>query len=364
MSTGADSPLVPADPQPPAAPRSVRGRARTVAVGALGVVAVFSLFLSTAAVWVHTVLFDTDRVAESVGDSLSRPEVSEGLADFVTEQIFQLVNLEDRYGDIVPDRLEVFVPMIRESAEKRVSDRIQDVITSDRGHDLIVAAARRTHRAALAALEGDVLPDGVDVQDDTLSINLLPLLFRGLDAIAEKDLLPKTLLPELTPEGSIAGQIRQLEVAFRVDLPDDFGQFVLYEGDKVTKSQELVDLARRSLTIFNRATVAVVLLTFVSGASAIGFARRRLRAVGLLAAGSALALILQRVLVEQVVDQSSTLLLDPAARALISALVTALTSNLLTAITVIVVLSVAAVIVTSAVGSLAKRQPPTAAEAT
>lgn len=352
-------------PQPPWNPEvstlhrsepSRRTPGRSLAVGALGVVAVLSLFLSTAAIWVHTVLFDSDRVAASVGDSLSRPEVSKGVADFLTVQIFDLAQVDQRSSDVVPDRLEPLLPAVQALAERQVSERVEQLVTSDQGRAVIVEAARQSHKTAVRTIEGKPLPDGVAVSDDAVSLNLLPLLFQGLDAAAQAGLVAPTSLPELTDEGSVTGQIRQLELAFRVDLPDDFGQFEIYQGDKVTKGHDLLDLARQTLKYFNQATAMVVLLTLVSAAGTVGFARRRVRAVALLAIGSALVLLLQRALVDRAVDESASLLIDPTARSMVNAVVNTLTSSLLTGITVIVWASVAAAVVATGVGAFTRRR--------
>ena len=336
--------------------RPVRTPGRSLAAGILGVVAILSLFLSTAAVWVHTVLFDADRVATSVGDSLSRPEVSKGVADFLTGQIFELAQVERRSSDAVPDRLEPLLPGVQALAERQVSERVEQLVTSDRGRAVIVEAARQSHKTIVAALEDKPLPNGIAVGEDAVSLNLLPLLFQGLDAAAQSGLVSPASLPALTAEGSVTDQIRQLELAFQVDLPDTFGQFEIYQGDKVTKGHDLLGVARQTLKYFNQATVMVVLLTLVSAAGTVGLARRRFRAVALLAAGSALVLLLQRVLVDRAVEESSNLLIDPTARSMVSSVVNTLTSSLLTGTTVIVWVSVAAAVVATGVGAFTRRR--------
>lgn len=280
-----------------------------------------------------------------MGNSLSRPEVAQGLADFVAEQILDLAQLESLSSETVPDRLEPLLPVAREAAERQVSERIERLITSDQGRAVIVEAARQSHKAALAIIEDRPPPPGVTVNDDSVSLNLLPLLLQGLTAAAETALVPQVALPELTADGSITGQIRQLEFAYEVNLPHDFGQLLLYQGDQIAEGHRILDLTRRSATYFNRATVVLVLLTLVSAAATIGFARRRARTVGLLATGAALVLLLQRVLVDQAVGQTANLPIDPTARSLVSALAITLTSSLLTALTVIVCVAVAVAVI-------------------
>lgn len=342
----------PAAPGPPA--ENERRPVRSLAVAALGLVAVFSLFLSTAAVWIHTVLFDSDRVAASVDDSLSRPEVAGGLADFVTDQIFELARLEQRSSDLTPDRLDPLLPFIQAAAQRAVSARMSMAITSDRGRAVIVEAARQSHRAAVTLLEGKPPPPGVTVGEDTVSLNLLPLLLQGLEVATGTGLVPRVSLPELTPAGSITGQIQQLELAFQVDLPDNFGQLEIYRGDQVTDGHRVLGLAQQSVKYLARATVMVVLLTLVSAAATVGFARRRSRAIALLGVGAGLVLLAQRVLVERIVDESSKLLIDPTALSLVSAVVASLTSSLLTGLTVIVWVSVAAAVIATVIGALAR----------
>lgn len=329
---------------------------RSFGVAATAVVALASLFLSTAAVWTRVVLFDSDRVANSVQDSLARPEISEGLARYLTTQVFEVVEFEQRAADVTPGRLQVLLPAVRAAVEEAVTNRMERVLASDQGRAIIGEAARRSHRVTLALLRGDSPPEGVTVDEDVIALNLLPLVAEGLSTAMERGLISDMAVPAVNPDGSISVQIRQFEAALDVELPPDFGQFVLYDRERAAQGHHTLQLAQRTLVYFNRATWIVVALTAVATVATIWFARRRLRAMALLALGAAVVLVLQRLLVEQVTKEASNLLIDPAARSLVAVVVTTLTSSLFAVITVIAWAGVAVAVVVSVLSRVTRRR--------
>mgnify|MGYP003374334853 CR=1 FL=1 len=92
-------------------------------------------------------------------------------------------------------------------------------------------------------------------------------------------------MPELERRGDPAEQIASLEDALDRQLPDDFGQLVVYEGEAVDKAETAVARAQQAMTFFKRSLLVVYV---VAGGAAVGsvfLARRRTRALGYLSLG-------------------------------------------------------------------------------
>ena len=98
----------------------------------------------------------------------------------------------------------------------------------------------RAHDRAMQLLEGDGLAHGISVVNGEVSINFLPLVSRGLQELSDLGVPGLDKIPELTPDGDPSQQIAQLEEATGRDLPDDFGQLVVYRSDRLANAQDAV----------------------------------------------------------------------------------------------------------------------------
>jgi hypothetical protein len=165
-------------------------------------------------------------------------------------------------------------------------------------------------------------------------VNLLPLLSRGLDRLQDRGILTSVDLPELTADGDPEEQIAELEDAIGRDLPDDFGQLVVYSSENVANSKAAVARAQDAFALFRRSIIALVLLTLVSlGVSAALATNRRRAAIALLLSVVA-ALLVGRVLVRTVVEEAPNLASKPGGRAALEEMVTSLTEGLLRLVSV------------------------------
>jgi len=165
-------------------------------------------------------------------------------------------------------------------------------------------------------------------------VNLLPLLSRGLERLQDRGILTSVDLPELARDGDPEEQIAQLEDAIDRDLPDDFGQLVVYSSDNVADSKAAVARAQDAFALFRRSTIALIVITLVSlGVSAALATNRRRAAIALLLSVVA-ALAVGRVLVRTVVEEAPSLANKPGGRAALEELVTSLTEGLLRLVSV------------------------------
>ena len=194
-------------------------------------------------------------------------------------------------------------------------------------------------------LEGDGLVDGISVVDGAVTVNLLPLVGRGLTQLQELGLFSDLQIPELTADGDPDQQIAALSEATGRTLKDDFGQLVVYQSDDLAKAQASLETAQRVVVVAKRAVWVLVVLTVVLVAATVLVARRRWRATLLLGIGGAAAMVITRSAVRRVVDDAPELAARPGGRAAIDAIVGGASTGLMRLAGVVLILAVAATVI-------------------
>lgn len=307
------------------------GRLRSVAAGVVGVLAVVLLLLSAIAVWARVTLFDSDKVASLAGDALAEPAVSEALADRVTELLFEAVDVNSVLGDVLPSSLDRLAPVVAAGLNDAVDRGLTQVFESPDVQELITNLVRRAHTAAMRLLQGDGLVDGITINDGAVTLNLLPLMGRGLTRLQSFGLLSNVEVPELTADGDPTAQVAELESALGRDLPPDFGQLVVYRSDRLADAQASVENAQRMLVLVRRALWVLLIATVVLLALTILLARNRWRAAMLLGLGAVVAMVVARSAVRRVRDDAPELVERPGAKAAVGAILDGAASGLLRA---------------------------------
>jgi hypothetical protein len=300
--------------------KSGGGRLRSVAAGIIGVLAVILLLVSAIAVWARATLFDSDRVAAIAGDALAQPEVSQALADRVTEEVFRAVDVDSLVDDVLPSQLDRLTPIVAGGLEDVVDRALIRVFENPDVQELLTNLVRRAHAAAMRLLQGDGLVDGISVVDGAVTLNLLPLVERGLDQLQSFGLLTNVDLPTLSADGDPAQQVAELEQALGRDLPDDFGQLVVYHSERLADAQASLESAQQLLVVAKRALLVLLIATVVFLALTIVLARDRWRAALLLGLGAVAAMVIARTLVRRVRDDAPELVTRPGAKAAITSI--------------------------------------------
>lgn len=305
----------------------------------LGVLGVVALFASTIAVWARSTVLDSEKVANAVVDSLSQPEVADATATYVTDLVFEVVGVEDRVANLVPDALNPLEPAITGGIRTAVNEATQRLLARPEVLEIIDTAVQRAHEALVKLLRGDGLVDGITVSDGAISVNLLPVMSRALLGVQDLGLFDDVAIPELDRAGDPAEQIAALEDAFGRDLPDDFGQLVVYESESVANAEETVAAAQQAVALARRALVALLLLTPALLIGSAVAANRHRRAIVVLALSSMAVMVITRVLVRRVVDRAPQLVVDPGARAAVTSTLHDLTTGLLRATALVLIVS-------------------------
>jgi hypothetical protein len=323
----------PAEPvaQAPAADEPAREhhRARSIIATVLGILTVVVLVVSVVAVWARATVLRRDRFTSIVASALDEPDVQVALAQKITDEVFTAIDVQTALANVLPDQLDRFAPTIASGAQTAVQRSMENVLARDDVQRLLVTLVGRAHDRLIQLLKGDGLVDGIKVVDGAVTVNLLPLINRGLTFVQNLGLLDNVQLPQLTADGDPAQQNAQLSQALGRDLPEDFGQLVVYQSESLANAQSQVQAAQDMFILAMRAVVLLVIVWLVLAAATILVAPRRWRAALLLGIGTAAAVVILRAVVRRVVIAAPGLVDPPGAKAATDAIVGTASESLL-----------------------------------
>ena len=336
------APIVAGTAAPPA---TTTHRGRSIAAGVLGVLTVLLLAVSIVAVWARATIVDEDRFTDVVAAGLEQPEVQAGLAAYVTEELFSAVDVTAAVNDVVPAALSRLTPTVVAGAEVAVQNVLERALANDDVQELLANLVGRAHNAAMRLLQGDGLVHGVSVDNGEVTLDLLPLLARGVEALQSVGLLEGVTIPDLSTVGNPDEERSQLSAAIGRQLPEGFGQLVVYRSQSLDDAQATVQRAQNVVTIAKRGLWLVILLTVVLLVATIVVAPRRWGAPLILGLGTAAAMSLLRVAARQLVDEAPGLAKRPGARAAMDAMLREASSSLLRLAGIVLLVAVVATLV-------------------
>ena len=161
--------------------------------------------------------------------------------------------------DKLPDNLTALSPVIAGGVRTVVQEALQRVLANDThpSGDRRRAPSVPT-RPSCSVLEGGSLTDGANVENGAVSLNLLPSSGTGSSRCRTPACSPASTSPSSDTSADPADQIEQLEDAIGRDLPDDFGQIVVYESEQIAAAQAAVARAQQALVLFRRAVIVIL----------------------------------------------------------------------------------------------------------
>ena len=228
---------------------------RTIGAVILGVIAVVGLLCSVIGFWAHDTVFDEAEVAGAVESAIEAPGVTDALAGASHRQRDvggRPRNAVERHraaGRCSGSRR-------RSSAAwtQRIEDRVSNRLADPDTRDTLVSIFERSYGAFLDVMKGDGLSTASPSTHGEVTVNFLPLVADGLQTLQGFGLLDDATIPELTRDGEPAQQISQLEDGLGRDLPDDFGQIVVYRSDSLAEKSETLSAPSSWWWRFNAAS--------------------------------------------------------------------------------------------------------------
>lgn len=210
---------------PGAQPADRRSAWRSTAAGVLITLACVLAPLSVASVWASTVLSDTDRYVETVAPIADDPDVQAAIADEVTVAIMDNLDIDaltlealgvlaeqDNMPPRVADALPALAVPLSQGIESFTHSQAERLLASPAFETVWDEVNRVAHTQVVTLLEGNE-GGAVSAQDDTITLNLAPII----EQVKER----------LVDQG--------FELAARI--PEIERSFVLVESDAITRAQ-------------------------------------------------------------------------------------------------------------------------------
>ncbi|MGA9279380.1 hypothetical protein [Ilumatobacter sp.] len=261
----------------PAEASAPRSRVPVVLV----VVATVLAVLATFTTWVRVQMLDTDDWVRTSDQLLAEPEIQDALATFLTNQLFERVDVKSELTDILPDELSGLAGPLAGALRGPTESTIDQIVASDQFAALWETANRTAHEAFVAILR-DEARDGISTANGNVTLDLKPLVA----SVGERVGLSGNLLDQ---------------------LPDDAGTIQIFDSRQLADAQLAVQvLDFMSWFLF----IVVVGLYALAVFLAHGRRRQAIQSVGIgLVAGGVTVLLLRgigiRVGVGQVVNDRS-----------------------------------------------------------
>ncbi|WP_053202622.1 hypothetical protein [Jiangella muralis] len=143
---------------------------------------------ATAAVWVDSVVTNTDRYVDTVGPLARDPDIERAVTNRVTNRLMQEIDVPGvvkEASDLLAAQgarprltttLNDLAGPIDGAVQGWVHDQVGAVVASDRFADAWTQANRAAHQALVAALTGKNENGAVQVESNTVSIQLAPIV--------------------------------------------------------------------------------------------------------------------------------------------------------------------------------------------
>ena len=275
-----------------------RHRIRTFFTGFLVVLTALVFTLAITAGWTRRTLFNTDQYVRTVAPIVEHDSVQRVLSERLTSEVLLLINTDELVAQALPPRALILSGPIVGAIEDFVEERVRERLGSDQFAERWANINRFAHTQIMAVLRGE--GGAVLTTDDgTVTLNLLPVINEVLVRVEERaaGLIGQDVdLPEIT-EGEVPEEAHvKIEAALGVDVPEDFGEIVVFQSDKLEAAQEGLELVDRAVLLLLIVAALLIPLT-------LWVARRRRRTLIQLCTGILIGLVVVRRLVMYMQDQ-------------------------------------------------------------
>lgn len=290
------------------------GVLRRVAVVVLVVLSCLSLTSATVGVWADRTLLDTDGWIETVGPLGADPAVTAALQARISDGVVEILPAEEIIAEALPDNAAFLAAPLSTAVFDFVDEQVAAFLASEEFQTLWVEVNASTHARVLAVLRGE--GEIAQIEGDTVVLDLLPIINRALvrlEGVASQLVGSDVDLPEIT-SGEVPERARaRLSSALDVELPEDFGEIVVYDTDQLATVQ-------RALVLFDQLLVALLVATPVLIIAALWLSTNRRRTLLQLLIGTSVLLVVVRRIAFLVQDHVAGLAPQETGRGAVQAL--------------------------------------------
>jgi hypothetical protein len=143
--------------------------------------------LSVVAIWLRVTLLNTDRYVNTVAPIAAEPAVQKAVADKLNTAINSKIDFDSLARQVLPDRADVLAPAIATGVQSQIRSRLNEFTASPRFQQLWTNANREAHARLVALLTGG-RSKRLELQGDTVYLDLSPAVQRVKDALNERGL--------------------------------------------------------------------------------------------------------------------------------------------------------------------------------
>ena len=186
-------------------PRS--GRRRRVLSGVALVLACLTILLTTVAVWVHQVAFNTDRFTALTTNVLAQPELIDPISARVSNQVVVALDVESRIAARLPDIAKPLAPTLTAAVRDAIDRRLQIALANPDVQQALVKTVSFAHARIMNLLRDK--SDAVTVVDGYVVVEVFPVVGTALEELQRIGLIPPDVqLPDLS-QPAAPGLLRQ-----------------------------------------------------------------------------------------------------------------------------------------------------------
>ncbi len=166
--------------------------------------------ISVVAVWTKNLVTDTDRYVATVAPLASDPAIQSAIADRITAEIFTKLDVtgitnqavdalaERGLPPLVATQLHALSEPLSNGVESFVRTEVGKVVASEAFANAWTTANRTAHQALVAALTGETR-EGITIENDTVSINLGPIIQEVKQRLIDRGFGLASRIPNVNP---------------------------------------------------------------------------------------------------------------------------------------------------------------------
>ncbi len=284
-------------------------RWRKILVGFLVVLTSIAILTSAVGVWAHRTLLNTDSWVATVGPLAKDPAVTDAVATQVSNELTQVLDLQDRLKGTLPPNLQNLAPGLATAAEQFVLNAVKQLMRTDQFQKFWVEANRKAHELAVKILRNETKV--VSTANGEVTLNFLPLIADALARIEARwpgvgGTSPN--VPDITASTPPDQARAELTSAIGHPIPDNFGVVTVFKSDQLKAAQD-------GVALFDKLVVVLLILTLLLIVVTIVLATNRRRTIIALALGMVVALVLANTVINALKDQIVGLVGGAEARA-------------------------------------------------
>ena len=303
-------------------------RVRRIAKRTIIFVAALLLTISTVVVWSTRTALNSDRFSTAVGSSLDDERVTVALSTYITEQITTVLDLEGIAANLIPGERDLLAGPLAQAAENFIRTRVAEIVGSDQFVAWFTELVSRAHEAAIHIAKGESGPV-INAEDGSVVINVAPAIGAVLTRLGADGLVDRLAdMPTLEENPELADVLTRIATALNIQIPADFGQITVMQGDTLDRVQDAFRTFRALVWI-----LVLVSVLLAVGAVLISDDRRKALidlGIGVIVANAIVWILFARIGAKQTEDRPAAaaifeVLRDSLLRALaVSALIAAI----------------------------------------